>query len=130
MEKAVRSPQIDERAEIRHILDRALHDIPYFDALEQLLLHLCFSLKQDLLPVPDNPPPARVELRDDKLNLLVLVLAQILLVRIGNEARGDEHPRLVKKYAKAAIQYLVHLSSQDLPIMERLLQPLIAPLGR
>ena len=99
VEQSISTTQVDECAEVCHVLDSSLNHIACMDALKQFLLQLCLLGNKQLLAVADNSSSLRIELCDYELNLLSCVLLQVLLVCVGYEACRDEDPGLINDHA-------------------------------
>ncbi len=128
MKQSVRSSKIHKRAEVCYIFHNAFYNIAFVDPLEQRSLKLCLAFHQKLLPVADDPPSLRIELGNHKLNLLIRILAEVFLVRIGYQACRDKDPCLIHYDAQAAVQYLRYLCRQHFPILKSFFQSLAASL--
>ena len=95
MKQSISATQIDKCTEIGHVLDSSFQNIANFDLREQFLLLLHLLGNQKLLSVTDDSSALRIELADHKLDLLILVLGEILLIGIGYEARRNEYSCLI-----------------------------------
>ena len=126
MEKTVSTAEIDERAEVGDILHRALDNIAHLQRGEQLFLLLCSLRNQELLAVTDISSSVRIVLNDHKTDLLILILCEILLIRIGNQGSGDKHADALYIDGKSAIEHLYDLGSEDFLVVVGLLNPLVA----
>ena len=90
-----RQAQIYECTEIGYVLNNALYHIAYMDALEELFLLLSFFSNDQLLTVTDDAATARIELGNNKADLLTFILRQVLLIGIGYQACRDEYSGLI-----------------------------------
>ena len=68
VQEAVDAAQVDERAEVGDVLDRALADLADLDLGEQLLLHLLALVLDQLAAADDDVAPALVDLEDHALD--------------------------------------------------------------
>ena len=126
MQQAVRAAQVNECAEVGHILHGSLHSIAGLNSCKQLFLHLGLLGHQKLLSVADDPSSLRIEFRDHKLDLLPRILGQISLIHIGNKACGDKHPCALYFHAQAAVKHLGNLGGKNLLVRAGLFQTLVA----
>ena len=95
MKQTVCSAQIYECTEIGYVLYNTLYHIAYMDALEELFLLLSLFSNDQLLTVTDDAATARIELGNNKADLLTFILRQVLLIGIGYQACRDEYSGLI-----------------------------------
>ena len=130
MKQTVCSAQIDKSAEVCDILDCTADDIAHIELGEKLLLTLHLLLDKQLFAVADDTVAARVELCDDKLDLLILILGQVTLIGIRHKTGRDKHLGLVDHDTQSTAKHLSDLSCQDLSGLTGFTKLLIALLGR
>ena len=98
------------------------------DPLEELLLHLGLLCRHELLAVADAAALAGIELDHHELDLLILILGEISLVAVGDQARGDEDLGIVHHDGETAGLNLRDNSLEDFLVVERLFDALAAAL--
>src|ERR1700733_9343014 len=130
VQQAVDSAQVDERPEVRDVLDRAFAQLARSDLRQQRLLHLLALVFDQLSPRDDDIPPLLVDLQNHALDLAIDVHADI-----GRTAdidlAGRQEDVDADVHEQAALDLPDDLAFDDVPFLVALddLFPLAHPVG-
>ena len=126
MEQTVHAAKIHKCTEICHILYNTFDGIPYLKTCKQLSLLLRTFRNQKLPSVADDTIPSRIKFADHELNLFSVIFAQVLLIRVWNQACRNEYTYSFYLCAQSAAKDLGNCCLQYLFILKSFFQPFIA----
>ena len=90
MDQAVDAVEVDERAEVDDVRDRALHDLAGLEPVEDLLADLLALLLEHRAAAEDDVVARAVELDDLALDGLAQELVEVLDAADVDQRRGQE----------------------------------------
>ena len=106
MKQTVCSAQIYECTEICDILNNAVNDVAGLDSFKELSRSFCLAGNKNLTTIADDPSSARIELRNNEFDFLILILIEISLIDIRYKAGRNEYSRILDKDCETALKDL------------------------